>query len=611
MRSPHRRRALARLAIVAALAAATAGTATDGVAAGYDGAARVLTHRQATIVYPRRDDGGLARLSADIRAGFLSTSHGVDVAVLRDDAVTDEALAGNLIVLGWDNALLRREAVGGAPRVGADGWSWLGLASATGDDLVASHRSPFAPARFMTFVSRVDPELDRLSPLPVIGSDWLIMRRYRVVAQGMFGDDPAWPPTIDDVGQLDRRGDPPDRRPAGRSEHYALVAVETSLPDDEARRILAAREEAWSTAVAVLGEPGGAARIEVLVYADDDAKTELTGVPDPWHSDPPTGRIHAVPRAAVSVTPHEDVHVIARRLLGPAYLSALYEGLAIAIERGGDGGALATDAAGLVEAGLVPTVDDLLDEARFRELTARKVAWPAAGLLVEWVLAAHGRDGLARAYGLVDGTAAALAEALGTTPEAVAAGYAAHVETRAAAGRETLARERALADARRLVDAGDVDGGVAAYRALLSAAPDDLGVRYRIGLALLEAGRLDEAERELRELIGRSEPEDGRWHVFARYLLGNTLERAGRVDEALAAWRGMLELPDISGAHRLAREAIARVEAAPENGESPPAAADDEGATRDRVSGGGLLPSRAGGTRGTAALPTSPARYQR
>ena len=83
---------------------------------------------------------------------------------------------------------------------------------------------------------------------------------------------------------------------------------------------------------------------------------------------PADREIHAVRGYALAPSPREEIHVLARALYGPCYLTAIYEGLALSQEttlRGQDPEALA---AKLRAAGRLPTIADLLDEERFRAL---------------------------------------------------------------------------------------------------------------------------------------------------------------------------------------------------------------------------------------------------
>lgn len=72
---------------------------------------------------------------------------------------------------------------------------------------------------------------------------------------------------------------------------------------------------------------------------------------------------------------------------------------------------------------------------------------------------------------------------------------------------------------------------IASYEAWLTTHPGDRFALYSLALELERAGRVDEAEARLRELLA-AHPLSGPGH----YRLGLLLREAGRTDEARAAW---------------------------------------------------------------------------
>lgn len=118
--------------------------------------------------------------------------------------------------------------------------------------------------------------------------------------------------------------------------------------------------------------------------------------------------------------------------------------------------------------------------------------------------------------------------------------------------------------------AGDVDGAIATYRALVDAVPDYDRGRYRLAFALRKADRLGEAADAYRAYIERA-PND----PDARFGLAKTLERAGDDAGALDAYRAYVRLevrPSEAEWVERARAQIAAFEAAGEGSAPPPAA---------------------------------------
>jgi tetratricopeptide (TPR) repeat protein len=84
--------------------------------------------------------------------------------------------------------------------------------------------------------------------------------------------------------------------------------------------------------------------------------------------------------------------------------------------------------------------------------------------------------------------------------------------------RDPGSREDQLALARFLRDAGELDGAILAYRALLTERPDDTATRLELSRALLWAERYEEAETELREILRRDPESDEARLELARIL---------------------------------------------------------------------------------------------
>lgn len=84
--------------------------------------------------------------------------------------------------------------------------------------------------------------------------------------------------------------------------------------------------------------------------------------------------------------------------------------------------------------------------------------------------------------------------------------------------------------------AGDFNGALDIYRALMTRDPEDFEARYRAGTAMMRKGDLDEAVTLLRQVVF-TRPE----HGPARANLGNALLLLGRYDQAREAFLAVLD----------------------------------------------------------------------
>jgi hypothetical protein len=526
----------------------------------YRGAGAFLKLPAITVVYPAGPGEPVEfnRRSAESRARWLAAVHKGKVAVVADDQLTEEQRTGNLLILGWRNRVFDAPGLSRPFTHDKDGTGFLGIEEKNPSlELLVYHRNPLNWSSFILFWSRMDPELDRFQVLPRLGSDWALYRNFGPVRQGMFVPARVWPPARDLVAEANFTG-PDAYRPGGTatfdSTHYRIVFDRLLFTDADVSAIAKAREAAFAKAAAAIGPAPEGFRITLYLYEDKDTKQKATGVPDPTHGVPSQREIHAIRSYALSTSPHEEIHALARAVYGPSFLTAIYEGLAFSVEntvRGEDLGLLAARSR---ESGKLVALADLLDEERFRTLPT-EAGSAAAGTLMAWVRQTYGPAGVKKCYGLADGRVAALAEALGTNEKALHASYNAWADEKVKANRSTLDFEaaEALAQSRRVTS--DWAGMVEALRTALKAKPGDPQTLFNMASAQMREGDLAGAEASIKSILSASlAPGDSRFRIFGHYQLGRVYDLAGRRAEALAEYDAVLALPDEQGAHALARD---------------------------------------------------------
>ncbi len=555
----------APLALAAALLGAAAALAAEpgpGGGEDYVGSLFFLHVERATVVYPAGpgEDAEANRASAVARARFLERTRGIPTEVVADDAVTAEQRSGHLLLLGWSNRLLGTDA---APRPfsrSSDGLHFLGVTESDPTvDLLFFASSPYNRDKALLFWSRIDPDRDRMMPLPLTGSDWAIFRDFRVLCQGMFVRPHAWPPARSPYAEKDHRseiGHAARNEARRQTARYDILFDGSRVGGEELDAIGRAREAALAEAVAALGPLPEGYRIALSVFEDAEDKKLRVGLADIAHSLPGARRLFMTRRAARSPSPHEEVHLVARQVLGTCHLTTLCEGLAIAVDgryRRADPEILASS---ILERGLFPRLDDLLDEEAARALPD-DVRYPIAALLARFLLETADRDGLRRAYTLREGSAAALSGAL-RRPEADAeAAFRGWLDRRVAARATDVAYEKARQEAHERFLAADWAGTVEALRRATALRPDDPQALYDLAGAEMRAGEYDRAESDLRRVIEiAAAGKATHLAVFGTFQLGRLLDVRGRREEALAEYRKVLEMPDVQDSRRLAAEAI-------------------------------------------------------
>jgi hypothetical protein len=539
--------------------------AVEGRGSKYPGWAVLYRVPELTIAYPSAagDEGETNRLSAERRARTLRSLTGVRVEVVADTAVTDAQRDGHLLLLGWNNRLLSADGRERPFRHGRDaGTRFAGVVEPDAAiDLLFMTRSPWNAERWLFFWSRIDPEMEMFQSLPAVGSDWAMVDGFKIVRQGMFKPGSTWPPVRDEEAEAEHF-DAIFEIEKGwvqlKTERYTVSYDPAKTPEGDLRKIAASRESALSKAIAALGDPGAGFRVSLFVYPDEAAKLTVTGIGGAAHAIPRERELHMTRDAAVSASEHEEIHLVARATLGPTYLNVLYEGLALAREGTYGGTSLDLVAAAVVEASGWPTVAEILDETKARKLSDARLL-PAAALLLQWVESTGGRTALGKAVSLKEGSAEALARALGTEPAALEAGFRQFVDKRAAAQKDEIAFLKLEREAGQRHVASDWKGLVDVLERALLLKPGDPQTIFNLVSARMRLKDYAKAEAELQKLIVQetARAPGSTFVVFGHYQLGRVYDLQGRRQLALAEYRKVLELPDIEDSRRLAQERIA------------------------------------------------------
>lgn len=526
----------------------------------YRGAGGFFSLSKITVVYPAGTGEPVEknRRSAEARAKWLASVHKAKAVVAADDQLTAEDLRGNLLLLGWSNRVFGTKELARPFTHDGSGTAFLGLREPDRNvDLLVFHRNPYNWSSFVLFWSRIDPERDRFQVVPRVGSDWALYKNFEPTRQGMFVPARTWLPTRDDLAEGSVAGDQRAQRGASASfdsEHYHIVFDRALLKDGDVHAIAMARESAFAKAVSALGASPNPFRIQLFVYENEDSKRDATGVGDPTHAIPASREMHATRRFALSSVPREELHILARELYGPCYLTSIYEGLAISAENSLEGEDIELHAARLRSTGALPPLDDIIDEERFRAQPPRLGA-AAAGVFMTWVRQSYGPAGVKKMYGLLEGPVARLSGALGVSEDALQTSFASWTDARVTIHKAELQFIDAEAEAQRAHEASDWPGMTGALKKALRSKPGDPQTLFNLASAQLRANDLAGAESSLKELLAAPPPPGGsRFRLFGHYQLGRVYDLAGRRAEALAEYDAVLALPDEHGAHDLARE---------------------------------------------------------
>lgn len=514
-----------------------------------------------TVVYPSlpEKERSRNRSSAMRRADLLEANYGIAVSVVSDDDIGAEELAGHLLVLGWNNRVVVSNGHPWPVKTLENGFDFLGItASEEEADLAFYHTSPWNSEKKLAFWSRIDPEADRARILPSSGSDWVVILGFQTLAQGNFEKGDTWPPVRNRGAEADHRAMIAKREAeltTHSSSHYNIRYNPKSFGEQDVMRFADAREEAFAKAVGFLGDPGDNFRIDLRVYEDLDDKAALSEVRGPVHSVARDRQMHMTQRYARSTSAHEEIHIIARALIGPSFSTAIYEGLSFSFERTIQRKDLDLHAAIMVEQANLPRLADLLHEERLRALP-REIANPASGLMVSWLRSFADQETFAAVYTSEDFSLESMGRTLGVEPETLERSFVMYVSQLAGKAKLEMAYLKAMAAARDHHLAGDYAGLADSLMRALEAKPGDPETTFNLAAAQMRIGEYAEAERNLEKVLRSDLPPDHNLTVFGYFQMGRVLDLQGRREEALAMYRKVLDLPDLHNSHRSASELI-------------------------------------------------------
>jgi tetratricopeptide (TPR) repeat protein len=298
--------------------------------------------------------------------------------------------------------------------------------------------------------------------------------------------------------------------------------------------------------------------VALFVYPDEAAKVTATGIGGAAHAIPAERELHMTESAASVPSDHEELHLVARALFGPASLNVLYEGLALAREGTFEGTSLDVHAAAMLEGGIWPKLEEILDDAAARRATdPRRIV--GAGLLLQWAESVGGKAALGKVLTLKEGSLPALARATGTEVAGLEPAFRRFVEGKAAAQKNELAFLKLEREAAQRHLASDWKGLIAVLEQALQLKPGDPQTVFNLASARMRTKEYAKAEADLQKLIAQetARAPGTTFVVYGHYQLGRVYDLDGRRELALAEYRKVLELPDITDSRRLAQEAIA------------------------------------------------------
>ncbi len=527
----------------------------------YPGWAVLYRVPQLTIVYPSAQgaEGETNRYSAERRAATLRALTGAKVEIVADTALTEAQRRGNLLLLGWQNRVFGAKGLEKPFRHGRDaGTRFAGLTEPDPDiDLLFLVRDK---ERWIFFWSRIDPEMELFQSLPTVGSDWAMVDGFRVVRQGMFQAETGWPPVRDEDAEADHTDavfEVEKNWVQLKTERYTISYDPAVVSEAELRKIGAAREAALSKAIASLGSPGPDFRVHLFLYPDDAAKLAATGIGGAAHAIPRDRELHMTKEAATAASEHEEIHLVARAVLGPSYLNVLYEGLALARQGTFGDTPLELVAAAILERNAWPKVAEILDDASARKANDSRLL-PAAGLLLQWVESVGGKAALGKVISMKEGSPEGVARAVGMESPALETTFRQWVEARAASQKNEIAFLKLEREAAQRHVASDWKGLIEVLERGLALKPGDPQTVFNLASARMRLKDYAHAEADLQRLIAQetARAPGTTFVVYGHYQLGRVYDLQGRRELALSEYRKVLELPDIKDSRRLAQEAI-------------------------------------------------------
>ncbi len=519
---------------------------------------------EVTIVAPtlneKRIDAGL--VSCERKKSFLERNFNMKVRIVPDKKLTDEEKRGVLIIVGKENALLKEIWEKTPIRPTPDSFFFYGEEYPNPrDSIVFTQVNPYNEENSILVCTSIDPDIDKIAPITVIGSDWIIFRDLAAIRQGRFFGGKALPPSYDGLAEFNNTET--IRTFYGELLKESSDFYEIYFPADFDRKERIAegakmRDAALRDILKKIGMSPPEKKFKIFLYKDQDQKKEYTGVPGKIHFLDGRKEVHMVEEGFFADHHHDDAHIVAGFILSENASIHMTEGFAIFIDAQWKGKPLPYWSGFFLKLGKLPPLEELLDEGKFIKYMS-DYSYPLIGSVVTMLIEKHGIAKFKEILGMQEVTDEALKKVTGSDLSQLGAEWIANIKKTAVLQSKEIEFSIRNDAAREYLEKKEYAAAVKEMKKALEIIPDDPQTLFNCASASIRIPDLKTAQQVLLQLLNLNLPKsEQRFIVFGHYQLGRVYDLMEKREKALAEYEKVLALPDMFDSHKQARERLDR-----------------------------------------------------
>lgn len=514
------------------------------------------------IVAPTLDEDlkEAGMLSCERKKVFLEKYFDRTVRIKEDSKLTEKDKFLDLIIIGKDNALLKEIWRWTPIRVTPDNFFFFGEEfSNPRDHTIFVQVSPFDESKHILICTSIDPDIDKIRPIPLIGSDWVVMRNFSILKQGRFYPGTSLPPSADPHSSHDYQNDILkfyNNLVRTDSLFFQVFYSSDSSMKHKIKDGIRKREAALSTILKQHGIKPSKKKIKLFCYKDQDEKKDKAGVPDPIHFLGRQKEVHMIEDLLFVDTFHEDAHVVSELILSNDAAVHFAEGFAIYIDGKWKGEELDFMATLYQKMDKIPSFSDLLSEKGFSQLPPN-LSFPLLGSITEFIIDKYGFEKFKMLLGFRKLDDNILKETMGLDLKQFQLKWEKDIKQKAARYAKKVSFYLHNYAAKEFADQKDFESAVKEMIKALEFIPDDPQTFYNLALSYIQIPKLKEAEKILLKLLSLKLPEaETPFIIFGHYQLARVYDLKGEREKALSEYHKVLSLPDTQESHDLARQGI-------------------------------------------------------
>ncbi len=502
------------------------------------------------------------QVSCERKKSFLERHFNMKVRIVPDKKITDEEKKGVLIIVGKENALLKEIWDKTPIRPTPDSFFFYSEEYPNPrDSIMFTQVNPFNEENSILVCTSIDPDIDKISPITVIGSDWIIFRDLAIIRQGRFYGGKSLPPSYDGLAEFNNT----DTFEAffGNLSKESSDFYDINFPADlDGKERIAEgakmRDAALRDILKKIGMKPPEKKFKIFLYKDQDQKKEFTGVPGKIHFMDGRKEIHMIADSFFAEHHHDDAHIVAGFILSGNASIHMTEGFAIFIDSQWKGKSLPYWSGFFLKLGKLPPLEELLDEGKFIKL-ASDYSYPLIGSVVTMLIEKHGIEKFKEILGMQKVTDDALKKAAGFDLSQLEAEWVADIKKSSAVHSKEIEFSIHNDVARECLEKKEYAAAVKELKKALEIIPDDPQTLFNCASASIRIPDLKAAEQVLLQLLNLNLPKsEQRFIVFGHYQLGRVYDLMDKRQKALAEYKKVLALPDMFDSHKQAKERLDR-----------------------------------------------------